>query len=177
MQGARLICEELGFSSKQFYSSIVDFTGASKRLEKVNETKNSVFYKDFAHSPSKLKATTKALKEQFPERQLIACMELHTFSSLKKDFLPLYENAMEKADRALIFFDPKVIEHKKLDAVDAEFVKACFKSDNVEVYTKSSDIIAILKEQNWANKNLLMMSSGNFNGLDFDELGKELFSH
>lgn len=175
MQGARLICQELGISGDDFYKSIANFTGASKRLEKVAENENSVFYKDFAHSPSKLKATTKALKEQFPERELIACMELHTFSSLKKDFLPQYENAMENADRALIFFDPKVVEHKKLDSVSKEFVKECFKSDNVEVYTDSSEIINILRGQDWKEKNLLMMSSGNFNGVKFEDLGKELF--
>jgi UDP-N-acetylmuramate: L-alanyl-gamma-D-glutamyl-meso-diaminopimelate ligase len=175
MQGARLICESLDIDGHQFYKAIADFTGASKRLELVAKKEDAVFYKDFAHSPSKLKATTKALKEQFPNRELIACMELHTFSSLKKDFLPQYENAMENADRALIFFDPKVIEHKKLDPIDAEFVKACFKSENIEVYTDSSEIINILESQVWSQKNLLMMSSGNFNGVDFVDLGQQLF--
>ena len=175
MEGARLICEALGISSEEFYTSIQDFKGASKRLEKVWETDTSVFYKDFAHSPSKLKATTKALKEQFPDRELIACMELHTFSSLKKDFLPQYENAMINADKALIFYDPKVVSHKKLDSVSKEFVKKCFKSNNVEVFTDSTEIISLLKSMSWNKKNLLMMSSGNFNGVKFEELGQELF--
>ena len=175
MEGAKLICMDLGISEDEFYTFMQSFKGASKRLELVHENESSVFYKDFAHSPSKLKATTKALKEQFPERTLIACMELHTFSSLKKDFLPLYENSMQAADRALIYFDPKVVAHKKLDPVGAQFVKDCFKSDNVEVFTNSEALISILKEQNWSNKNLLMMSSGNFNGVKFEELAEELF--
>lgn len=175
MEGAKLLCMNLGISESKFYEAMQSFTGAAKRLELVKETKNSVFYKDFAHSPSKLKATTKALKEQYPDRTLIACMELHTFSSLKKDFLPLYKNAMEAADQALIFFDPKVVEHKKLEPVDADFIKQCFGTDNVQVFTDSKKILEVLKKQDWKKKNLLMMSSGNFNGVKFEELAEELF--
>lgn len=175
MEGAKLICEDLGISEDDFYTYMQSFKGASKRLELVFENEQSVFYKDFAHSPSKLKATTKALKNQFPERELIACMELHTFSSLKKDFLPLYENSMEAADQAFIYFDPKVVAHKKLDPVDAQFVKDCFKSENITVFTDSNLLVQELKDHSWSNSNLLMMSSGNFNGVDFNELGEELF--
>src|SRR5690554_7449919 len=89
-----------------------NFTGAGKRLEKVSETPERILYKDFAHSPSKLKATTSAVKEQFPDRKLVACMELHTFSSLKKDFLPQYKDAMKNADKALVYFSPKVVAHR-----------------------------------------------------------------
>jgi len=174
LNGARLVCNQIGVTDDQFYMAISSFKGASKRLELVKRTDDSVMYKDFAHSPSKLKATTAALKNQFPERELIACMELHTFSSLNKEFLEQYEGSMATADRALVFFDPKVLAHKKLDPITKEQVAEAFASTNVEVYTESSSIIGELKKLQWADKNLLMMSSGNFNGVDFAELAEEL---
>lgn len=175
LNGARLMCNQAGISDEQFYEAIQTFKGASKRLELVKRTTTSVMYKDFAHSPSKLKATTTALKEQFPQRRLIACMELHTFSSLNKDFLGEYDGAMKTADRALVFFDPKVVAHKRLDEVSAEEVKAAFGTDNVEVYTNADELINELRKETWEQTNLLMMSSGNFHGVDFAELGAALF--
>lgn len=174
LNGARLVCNQIGISNDQFYMAISSFKGASKRLELVRRTDDSVMYKDFAHSPSKLKATTAALKKQFPNRELIACMELHTFSSLNKEFLRQYKGSMETADRALVFFDPKVLEHKRLDPLTKDDVAAAFATPNVEVYTESSSVIEELKKLQWSDKNLLMMSSGNFNGVDFGELAEEL---
>lgn len=175
LNGARLVCNEIGISNEQFYEAISSFKGASKRLELVKRVPGSVMYKDFAHSPSKLKATTAALKKQYPDRTLIACMELHTFSSLNKEFLAQYDGAMATADRALVFFDPKVIAHKQLDPISKEEVAAAFGTSNVEVYTESEAIINELKPISWEDKNLLMMSSGNFNGVDFAALAEELF--
>ena len=171
---ARLVCNELGISDDQFYIGIASFQGASKRLELVKQTNEALMYKDFAHSPSKLKATTTALKRQFPERELIACMELHTFSSLNREFLLQYQGAMSNADRALVYYDPKVIEHKQLSPISKEEVADAFATSNVEVYTESNSIIDELRKLNWTGKNLLMMSSGNFNGVDFMKLAEEL---
>ncbi len=174
LNGARLVCNQIGVSDDRFYAAIASFKGASKRLEMVRKTSNSVMYKDFAHSPSKLKATTAALKKQFPERELIACMELHTFSSLNKDFLEQYKGSMEAADRALVFFDPHVIEHKRLEPITKDDVADAFGTGNVEVYTDAKRVLSELYALNWESRNLLMMSSGNFNGVDFSELAQEL---
>lgn len=174
LSGALNICVQLGLSKKQFYQAITSFKGASKRLELVRQSDSSVIYKDFAHSPSKLKATTQALKNQFPDRKLIACMELHTFSSLNKDFLSQYDGAMKDADEAYVYFNPHTIEHKKLSPISKEEVKNAFNTDNVNVYTSSDALIGLLRSKQWHQTNLLMMTSGNFDGVDFNELGKEL---
>ena len=176
LNGALLVCEEVGVSKADFYTAIQNFSGASKRLELVKRTTSSVMYKDFAHSPSKLKATTQALKTQFPERELIACMELHTFSSLNKEFLSQYDGAMKNADKAYVYYSPKTLAHKKLQNLSPEEVKQAFNSDNITVFTDSKELVGNLKTNNWRNKNLLMMSSGNFDGVDFAELGEELLS-
>jgi UDP-N-acetylmuramate: L-alanyl-gamma-D-glutamyl-meso-diaminopimelate ligase len=174
MKGAMEVASLLGVDDADFYRAISDFSGASKRLELVDESEDWAFYKDFAHAPSKLKATTSALKAQFPDRQLIACMELHTFSSLNKKFLPLYDGAMKDADRALVYFNPKVVEHKRLPPVSADEVKAAFNTENVEVYTDSAALISALKSISWHEKTLLMMSSGNFDGINFEKFGAEI---
>jgi UDP-N-acetylmuramate: L-alanyl-gamma-D-glutamyl-meso-diaminopimelate ligase len=174
LNGALLVCKEVGVSQADFYRAIGSFSGASKRLELVKKTASSVMYKDFAHSPSKLKATTQALKTQFPERELIACMELHTFSSLNKEFLNQYDGAMKNADKAFVYYSPKTLAHKKLQDLSPEEVKNAFNSNNIIVFTDSNDLVKALKTNNWQNKNLLMMSSGNFDGVDFDKLGEEL---
>jgi len=176
LNGALLVCEEVGVTQADFYTAIQSFSGASKRLELVKRTSNSVMYKDFAHSPSKLKATTQALKTQFPERELIACMELHTFSSLNKEFLSQYDGAMKNADKAYVYYSPKTLAHKKLQNLSPEEVKQAFNSDNITVFTDSKELVGNLKTKNWHNKNLLMMSSGNFDGVDFAALGEELLS-
>ena len=174
LTGARLVCEKMGVSSEQFYEAIQSFSGASKRLEIVKKAEKSVVYKDFAHSPSKLKATTTAVKNQFPERELIACIELHTFSSLNQKFLSEYKNTMVSADRAFVYFSPKALAHKKMKMLSAEEVKDAFHSQNVTVFTDSDELMGTIKEINFENKNLLLMSSGNFDGVDFEELAEGL---
>ena len=176
LNGALLVCEKVGVSQADFYKAIQSFSGASKRLELVKRTAGSVMYKDFAHSPSKLKATTQALKTQFPERELIACMELHTFSSLNKEFLSQYDGAMKNADKAYVYYSPKTLSHKKLQDLSPDEVKTAFNSNNITVFTDSNDLVNALRTNNWQNKNLLMMSSGNFDGVDFDKLGEELLA-
>jgi UDP-N-acetylmuramate: L-alanyl-gamma-D-glutamyl-meso-diaminopimelate ligase len=152
---------------------MADFTGAGKRLQKVVSTSDFVLYKDFAHSPSKLKATTSAVKQQYPDREVIACMELHTFSSLQKAFLPQYDGAMAAADQALVYFSPSVVAHKKLPALDVAEVQAGF-GGAVKICTQTQEVLDFIKAQDWHNKVLLMMSSGNFDGIDYDTLGAEL---
>ncbi len=176
LYGALHVCVQLGLTKEQFYEAITSFKGASKRLELVKRTATSVMYKDFAHSPSKLKATTKALKNQYPDRKLIACMELHTFSSLNKEFLAEYDGAMGDADEAFVYFNPHTIAHKKLDPISKEEVFRAFNSNNLQVYTSSEDLIELLKGKSWGNANLLMMTSGNFDGVDFNELSDQLFT-
>ena len=174
LNGARLVCEKIGITSEQFYESMRTFKGAAKRLELVFKNQHFNFYKDFAHSPSKLKATTSAVKEQFKGRKLIACMELHTFSSLTEEFLNEYKGAMNTADTAIVYFNPHTIEHKKLKAITIDQVKQAFDRKDLMVFTKSSDVTDFLKSQNWEDKVLLMMSSGNFDGVDFKALANEL---
>ena len=165
------------FSTAQFYEAIQSFSGASKRLETVAKNSKTHILKDFAHSPSKLKATTKAVKEQYPERELIACIELHTFSSLNQEFLSQYKNTMLDADRAFVYFSPKAIEHKKLAMLSKNDVKTAFFSENVTVFTDSDELMKTVKSINFKNKNLLLMSSGNFDGVDFKELGNEILKN
>lgn len=176
LNGARMVCNQIGISDDQFYIAIQNFSGASKRLELVNKNDVTAVYKDFAHSPSKLKATTQAVKKQFPERQLIACMELHTFSSLNENFLKEYEGSMALADEAIVYFNPHTIEHKKLKPITEEQVKTAFGGINIRVCTNSKELLESLLQMNFQNKNLLMMSSGNFDGIDFMELGEKVLN-
>ena len=174
LNGARLICAELGVSDEDFYQAIASFAGAAKRLEKVVDSAVFTMYKDFAHSPSKLKATTNAVKAQYPNRKLVACMELHTFSSLNKTFLLQYDGAMSAADTAMVYFNPETVKHKKLEDVTPNEVLNAFNSENVRVYTDSRELQNDLQQMNWDNQNLLMMSSGNFDGINFEALGASL---
>jgi UDP-N-acetylmuramate: L-alanyl-gamma-D-glutamyl-meso-diaminopimelate ligase len=174
LNGARLISKELGVSDEDFYKAIQSFKGAAKRLELVKKNENTNIYKDFAHSPSKLKATTKAVKDQFKSRKLIACMELHTFSSLNKNFLNEYKDSMNTADEAIVYFNPHTIEHKKLEPITSEQVKESFGRKDLEVFTDSKKMVDHLKKINWRDTNLLLMSSGNFDGIEFNKLAEEL---
>ena len=174
LTAARLACNQMGINNKLFYEAIQSFTGAAKRLELVFKTGTFNFYKDFAHSPSKLKATTDAVKQQFPERKIIACMELHTFSSLTEDFLNEYKNSMNLADEAIVYYNPHTISHKKLKEISPEQVHTCFNRKDLIVFTKSEELTNYIKTKNFNNSVLLMMSSGNFDGVDFTMLANEL---
>jgi UDP-N-acetylmuramate: L-alanyl-gamma-D-glutamyl-meso-diaminopimelate ligase len=173
LMGAMRVCEAIGISNKDFLTSLSNFTGAGKRLQKVVESNDFIMFKDFAHSPSKLKATTKAVKEQYANRKLIACMELHTFSSLKKEFLPHYKNCMQMADEALVYFSPAVVAHKKLEPISKEQVFDGF-GGGITVATQTQEVLDFITKNAEANSALLMMSSGNFDGIDYDSLGSQL---
>ena len=174
LNGAKQVCKLLGISDKQFYEAIATFNGASKRLQLIGQNDHTNIYLDFAHSPSKLSATVRAVKEHFPKRKLIACMELHTFSSLSEDFLQQYYGTMERADRAYVYFSPNEIEVKKLKQFSVESVERAFDSKHLSVFTDLNALIREMKSIDWKDKNLLLMSSGNFDGLDFTGFAKEL---
>lgn len=173
MIGAMYLANEMGISNHEFLTAMSTFTGAGKRLQKVVESVDFVMFKDFAHSPSKLLATTKAVKEQYQEKEVIACMELHTYSSLKKEFLPHYENTMSQADDAIVYYSPDVVKHKKLEPISIEQVKKAF-GGNVNVFNKTEDVLQFIRNKKWKNKVLLMMSSGTFDGINYEELGMEI---
>ena len=175
LMGAMYLGKEIGIDTDTFLKAISSFKGAGKRLQKVCEKGNFTMFKDFAHSPSKLKATTKAVKEQFSNRRVVACMELHTFSSLKKEFLPHYESAMAAADSAVVYYSPAVVEHKKLEPITPQLVLEGF-GGGVKVMTRTEDVMAFIRKQDWSNSVLLMMSSGNFDGIDYDQLGEEIMN-
>lgn len=174
LHAAKHVCNELGVDDVTFFESMQSFAGAARRLQTLRETKTSTIFFDFAHSPSKLKATTDAVKTQFPKRQLIACMELHTFSSLNKEFLPQYKHSMNLADKAYVYYNPDVVKHKQLEAFNSEDVAKAFDHPNLHVFTDSIELISELHSQNWADSNLLLMTSGNFNGVDIKEFAANL---
>ncbi|MFN3341388.1 MAG: UDP-N-acetylmuramate--L-alanine ligase [Flavobacteriales bacterium] len=177
LNGARLVLNRAGVSDEQFYHAIPSFRGASRRLELLGEKKDRSIFRDFAHSPSKLKATVAAVKEQFPDRRLIACMELHTFSSLTAAFLKEYAGCMDQADIALVYFNPHTIAHKRVDPISEEQVKEAFAREDLQVYTASSAIITAIRKFDLGNSSLLLMSSGNFDGVDLPAFAKELLEN
>ncbi|OUR91374.1 peptidoglycan synthetase [Flavobacteriales bacterium 34_180_T64] len=168
LAGAKWICQHMGIDEDDFYEAISTFKGASKRLEKIAESNTSVAYKDFAHSPSKVEATTNAVKEQYTNRTLVACLELHTYSSLNAEFLKEYKGALDAADVAVVFYSPHAVEIKKLESVSHEQIANAFERDDLIIYTNPDDFKEFLYSQNFDNKALLLMSSGDYGGLDFD---------
>ena len=174
LNAAYHVCLQLGVKSVDFFNAIRTFKGASKRLELVQKNQSTAIYKDFAHSPSKLKATTSALKNQYPNRKLIACMELHTFSSLNKSFLDQYNGTMQGADVAFVYFNKQTLKHKKLEDLSAEDVKNAFGGENVTVLNSSEEMVDHLLEMKWEQQNLLLMSSGNFDGIQFESLAEKI---
>ncbi len=172
LAGAKLICQSMGVSEEEFFEAISTFSGASKRLEKLAEGKNSIIFKDFAHSPSKVKATTNAVKEQFGDKKVLACLELHTYSSLNADFLGLYQKALDAADEAVVFYSPHAVEIKKLKPISKEQIAKAFQRDDLIIYTDPKEFKDYLFTQNLENTALLFMSSGDYGGLDLEEVKK-----
>jgi UDP-N-acetylmuramate: L-alanyl-gamma-D-glutamyl-meso-diaminopimelate ligase len=170
LEGARSICFHLGISEEEFYEAIADFKGASKRLEKIAENEHTVVFKDFAHSPSKVEATTNAVKEQYVDRKLLACLELHTYSSLNEDFLKEYVGTLDKADEAVVFYSPHAVKIKRLKEVSEQQIAKAFKRDDLIIYTDPKAFKDFLFSRDLKNTALLLMSSGNYGGLDFDEV-------
>ena len=174
LAGAKWICQNMAIDEDDFYEAIASFKGASKRLEKIAEASNAIAYKDFAHSPSKVSATTTAVKNQFPNRNLVACLELHTYSSLNAEFLKQYKGALNVADEAIVFYSPEALAIKKMEPISEQQIKEAFVNNNLQVFTDSKAFKDFLFAQKFNNKTLLLMSSGNYGGLDFDQV-KQLF--
>ncbi|MFT4848200.1 MAG: UDP-N-acetylmuramate: L-alanyl-gamma-D-glutamyl-meso-diaminopimelate ligase [Sediminicola sp.] len=170
LEGARWICQLMGVDVDDFYEAISTFKGASKRLEKIAESSTAVAYKDYAHSPSKVKATTEALKKQYPNRELIACLELHTYSSLNPDFLKEYRGALDAADKAVVFYSPHAVEIKKLQPISEKQIAESFEREDLLIFTDSAGFKDFVFDQSFEDKSLLLMSSGDYGGLDFNEL-------
>ncbi|MDA9992473.1 Mur ligase family protein [Flavobacteriaceae bacterium] len=173
LAGAKWICQHMGVDEEDFYEAIASFKGASKRLEKIAENTQTVIFKDFAHSPSKVKATTEAVKKQYENREVIACLELHTYSSLNAEFLSEYKGALDQADKAVVFYSPHAVKIKQLDEVTTAQIGAAFGREDLMMFTNPAEFKAFLLNQNLEQTAVVLMSSGNYGGLDFEEV-KEL---
>ncbi|HLW62661.1 MAG TPA: Mur ligase family protein, partial [Flavobacterium sp.] len=167
LAGAKWICQNMGIDEAEFYEAIASFKGASKRLEKIAQTPTAVAYKDFAHSPSKVKATTQAVKKQYPDKKLVACLELHTYSSLNSEFLTEYQGALDAADTAVVFYSPDAVAIKKLEEISKEQIEKAFNREDLIVYTNPDEFKSFLLVQEFTDSVLLLMSSGNYGGLNF----------
>lgn len=174
LNAAKLVCKQLSISEDEFNQAIASFTGAAKRLELLNSTKNTSVYKDFAHSPSKLKATIDAVKAQFEDRKLVACIELHTFSSLNKAFLQEYRDSMKAADIAIVYIDENTFKHKKMEPFSEDDVRTSFNDKNILFFNEAAALETYLRGLNFSYTNLLLMSSGNYGGMDLLKLALEL---
>ena len=170
LAGAKWICQHMGVDEEDFYEAIASFKGASKRLEKIAENSQTVVFKDFAHSPSKVKATTEAVKKQYAQREVIACLELHTYSSLNAEFLSEYKGALDQADKAVVFYSPHAVKIKQLDEVTTDQIETAFGREDLIIFTNPTEFKGFLFNQNLEQKALVLMSSGNYGGLDFDEV-------
>ncbi len=166
MEGARFICSQLGIMEEEFYEAIMSFKGASKRLEKVERKDSGLLYKDFAHAPSKVKATVSAFAEQFSKTETFGFLELHTYSSLNPVFLEQYDHAMDGLDNAVVFYSEDALKIKRMEPISPELIKEKFKNQNLRVFTNAEDLHKYWETLDKSKGAFLMMSSGNFGGLD-----------
>lgn len=170
LAGAKWICQNMGVDEDDFYEAIASFKGASKRLEKIAESRQAVAFKDFAHSPSKVMATTQAVKEQYPNRKLIACLELHTYSSFNPEFLKEYKGTLDMADIAAVFYLPESVAIKGLKEVSPEQIHDAFGCKDLRIFTNAKTFHEFVYGQDYAESVLLLMSSGNYGGLHMEEI-------
>lgn len=174
IEAARQVVKKIGVTDDQFNEAITTFSGAGKRLEKVTEKNGFALYSDYAHAPSKVKATVKAMKQRYPDRKLVACFELHTFSSLNKEFLPNYRNVMKHADEALVYYNPEIVARKQLEYISPEDIVNYFDKQGLMVFTDKQELMDYISGRDWQNSNLLLMSSGTFDNLDIKQLANQL---
>lgn len=170
IEGARWICQLMGIDEIDFYEAIADFKGANKRLEKIYHSSNTIVFKDYAHSPSKVKATTTAVKEQFLDKKLVACLELHTYSSLTPSFLTEYKETLDDADEAIVFYSPDAVAVKGLAPIDEDQIRLSFLKEGLKIFVTPIDLEAYFKHKNFDNSVLLLMSSGNYGGLPLEDI-------
>ncbi|MFC2114258.1 UDP-N-acetylmuramate--L-alanine ligase [Bacteroidota bacterium] len=174
MEGAKLICNAEGISDIEFYEAIRDFKGAGKRLEKIHETENCIVFRDFAHAPSKVSATVSGIRDQYPDRKLFACLELHTYSSLNSDFIPLYRKSMLGADRRFVYINEEAVKLKRMRLLDKGEIVEAFSDPDMDVFYSMDQLIQLLKTLDYNSSVLLMMSSGNFDNLSFNSISNVL---
>lgn len=167
-------CRELGVDEVAFVQAMASFTGAAKRLELLAKNDQTIVYRDFAHAPSKVKATMEAVKQQFPERKLIAVLELHTYSSLNEQFMKEYSGAMDKADAAAVFYSGHALEMKRMPPLPREKVVEGFGKKDLAVLNQKEELVQWLQSQSYQNANLLLMSSGNYDGIDMLTFAKKV---
>lgn len=174
LNGARMVCNQLGITDAQFYSAIQSFKGASKRLESLANTDKCTVYKDFAHAPSKVLATLDAVRAQYPDRKVIACLELHTYSSLSQAFLCQYAGALDQADVALVYFNPHALMLKRLPEITPDEIREGFANPGLEVFNESAKLKTRLFAEPAEKSVFLMMSSGNYDGIDLNDFAREI---
>ena len=172
MEAARKVCQALGVNDDDFYKAMQSFKGADKRLEKIYETEYTVIFKDFAHAPSKVQASVNAVKESYPDKKVVAVLELHTYSSLNQKFLPEYKDKLQAADEAVVFYSPHAVALKRLEPIPPELIVKEFNRPDLKVFTDPKKLHQYLYEKDLKNTALLLMSSGNYGGLQIDKLGK-----
>jgi UDP-N-acetylmuramate: L-alanyl-gamma-D-glutamyl-meso-diaminopimelate ligase len=177
LSAAREACILVGVTEEQFYDSMQTFEGTSRRLQKLQETENGIVFLDFAHAPSKVRATINAVAERYPKRDLVACLELHTYSSLNSDFLPQYSGTMEKATYSFVYFNPHAVEMKKLALLSKKNVAELFGGTNLQVYDVSAEMFNDIKSLGVKHPVFLLMSSGDFDGADIKKLAGEFLSN
>ena len=170
LSAAKQICALMGIFDDEFFAAIASFKGASKRLETIYRDNNKIIIKDFAHSPSKLKATIDAVKNQFSNKNIIAVYELHTFSSFNQKFIKEYLNSMSSANMKIVYYDNEVLKKRGEFKINEKTIKDSFGSDDLIVISKKSVLEEIMLKTNLDNSVLLMMSSGNFSSIDMISL-------
>lgn len=176
ISAAKELLKKVGITNEQFYQAISSFEGAAGRLEKIKENNSTIIYKDFAHAPSKVKASVKAVKDLFPNRDTVACLELHTYSSLNKTYLPQYKDSLKGINTAAVYFNPEKVKSKNLESLSVADIKQAFGGNNVQVFDNPANLESFLTTQSWKNKNLVMMSSGDFSGLNMNTLADKILA-
>jgi UDP-N-acetylmuramate: L-alanyl-gamma-D-glutamyl-meso-diaminopimelate ligase len=170
LRAAYLVLRDLGVSGDQFLEAIATFEGAAKRLQLLKSVDGHAMFQDFAHAPSKVRATVAAVKQQFPGRKLTACIELHTYSSLNQAFLPQYRHSLDDADHAIVFYSEHTIQMKGMPRLDPDTIRQAFGREDIEVISSGGDLKRHLEGMSWHLHNLLLMSSGTFGGMDIGSL-------
>ena len=168
--------QEVGINDSEFYQAIQSFKGASKRLEIIGSNESCTIFKDFAHAPSKLKATSTAVSRQFEKRTTVGLLELHTFSSLNPQFIHHYAHTFDEPEEAIVFVSPQIMKKKGFDMFTDDEIKDAFQRDDILFMTDTKILEKHLLAHDWQNKNLLLMSSGNYAGLDLEKIVKNIIS-
>jgi UDP-N-acetylmuramate: L-alanyl-gamma-D-glutamyl-meso-diaminopimelate ligase len=174
LSAAKELLKKIGITTEMFFEAIISFEGAAGRLQRLKSSNGNIIYKDFAHAPSKVKATVKAMKELYPNRDLTACLELHTYSSLNKNYLPQYKDSMKFAQQAAVYFNPEKVKSKGFDPITEADLRKAFANPLLHIFTDPDQLQQFILKQNFKNKNLLLMSSGNFGGLDLAKLAEQI---